>query len=233
MLPNIITSISGLPKTGKTHLSFTWPAPIKCFSFDVGADFVRTKFPDKEIEVQNFALPVVESGEETWALPIWEDFYSSFREAVESDKYRTLILDTATAVEATLRQAILEELQVERPNKKKLAVNEYVARNLRMAALFTRARNNGVNLITIQYLTPEWVRQPGSDRAEPTGKLVISGWNQTEGLADVNIEMSTKEKAGKTVMVTTIKSNRFERAFNGQALEDTTYDEIVALLLGG
>lgn len=233
LVPNILVSISGLPKSGKTHLAMTFPEPIKVFSFDLGADFVRTKFPDKKIDVQNFVLPIVESGNETWALPVWERFYAEFKKVAESGEYQTVVLDTASAVESTLRQAILEELQQDKPGKQKLATNEYVARNLRMAAIFARARTLGINLVTIQYLREQWIRRPGSDKADPTGELIIDGWNQTEGQADVNIEMETKVKAGKTVMIATIKSNRFDRDFNGKQYEDTTYDEVIAVLLGG
>lgn len=241
MIPNVLVSVSGLPKTGKTHFAMTFPEPIKVFSFDVGSDFVRTKFPNKVIDVQNFALPIVEAEDESWALPVWEEVYTEYKKVVERQKYQTIVLDTATAAESILRQAILEELQEAKPTKKKLATNEYVARNLRMGALFTRARNSGVNLVTIQYLREQWVRREGSDKAEPTGLLILDGWNQTEGLADINIEMTTKEKTvainnkpiKRTVMVATIKSNRFDREQNGQWYEDTTYEEIIALLLGG
>ena len=233
MIPNILVSISGLPKTGKTFLSMTFPEPIKVFSFDLGADFVRTKFPDKVIDVQNFNLPIIESESFSWALPVWDDFYKQYKRDVEGGKYQTIVLDTATAVESILRQAILEELQQDKPNKQKLATNEYVARNLRMTALFSRAKVSGVNLATIQYLREQWVRKPGSDKAEPTGELIVDGWNQTEGQADINIEMTTKVKAGRTIMLATIKSNRFEREMNGKQFEDTTYEEIIAILLGG
>jgi len=233
MIPNILVSISGLPKTGKTYLEMTFPDPIKIYSFDGGADYVRTKFPDKNITIQNYFLPIIESTEDTWALPIWEEFYKQFKEDVEGGQYQTLGIDTATAVESTLRQAILEEFQNDnKPNKKKLATNEYVSRNLRMTAMFNRARMCGVNLVTVQYLKEQWLKRPGSDKAEPTGELIVDGWNQTEGYADINVEMTTKERAGKTVMVSTIKSNRFEREMNGKQFEDTTFDEITALLLG-
>jgi hypothetical protein len=232
-VPNILVSISGEPKTGKSHLAMTFPEPIKIYSFDGGAEFVRKKrFSHKAIEVAHFTLPIIESTDETWALPVWEGFYSQYKQDVESGKYRTLIIDTATAMEATLRQAILEEHQNDKPSKKKLATNEYVARNLRMKAIFDRAAVNGVNLVVIQYLKEEWVRRPGSDKAEPTGKLILDGWNQTEGFADINLEMTTKTEAGRTFMVATIKSNRFEREMNGKSFKDTTYDDITALLLG-
>lgn len=244
MIPNILVSVSGLPKTGKTWLSMSFPEPIKIFSFDLGADYVRTKFPDKNIEVQNFAMPIIESEDMTWAAPIWEEFYKDYKETVEGGEYQTVVIDTATAMEAMLRQTVLEELQdvaaEKGKEKQKLATNEYQRRNLRMKAIFDLAKTNGINLVTIQYLGEKWVKRQGSDRAEPTGDLIVQGWNQTEGFADINIEMATKMKlvmenkkpVEKTVMVATIKSNRFDRDQNGKSFEDTTYEELVALLFG-
>jgi len=236
LIPNVLVCISGLPKTGKNHLAYTFPDPIKVYCFNGGADFVRTKFPDKKIEVHNFVLPVVESELAVWALPVWEEFYSEYTEDITSGNYLTCVLDTGTEVETFCRQATLEELQVAAEEKgrqkQKLATNEYLSRNLRMNALFARARNHGVNLATLQYMRQEWVKTKGSDRAEPTGELVLDGWSQTEGQCDVNLEMTTKTIAGKKIMVATIKSNRFERMMDGKSFEDTTYDEIIALLLG-
>jgi len=228
--PNILVSLSSLPKCGKNHLSYTFPDPIKVYCFNGGADFVRTKFPDKKIEVHNFALPIVESESATWALPVWEEFYSEYKGDVESGKFNTVVLDTATEIEAVLRQATLEELRQDKPGKQKLATNEYIARNLRMTTLFSRPRIAGMNLVSLQYLSGEWVKSKGSDRAEPTGNLVLQGWNQTEGQADLIVEMTTNSKGGKTVMVATIKANRFDRELNGKSFDDTDYTELLALL---
>lgn len=236
LIPNLICSISGLPKTGKTHLAFTFSEPIKCFSFDQGADFVRSKFPDKVIDVENLIMPLVEDEDMTWAAPIWDDFYAQYKEAVEGGEYQTIVIDTATAAESVLRQAVLEWMQDKAADrgreKQRLATNEYQARNLRMKAIFDNAKNHGVNLITIQYLGEKWGKQPGSDRAQPTGELVLQGWNQTEGMADINLEMDTKVVGEQTIMVATIKSNRFDREMNGKNFNDTSYDELIALLFG-
>jgi hypothetical protein len=234
LTPNVIFSVSGLPKSGKTHLYMTAPEPIKVYSFDLGADSVRKrKFPNKAIEIHNFYLPIIESEHpQPWAQPVWDEFYSEYKKDVEGGKFKTLAIDTATAVDSILRQAILEEKQEGKPNKEKLATNEYVVRNLRMTAIFARARVAGINLFTVQYLMPEWKKNPNSDKAEPTGRLVPDGWNQTDGQADVVLRMETKIKAGKSVMVCTIDANRFERDFNGKSFEDTTFEEIVTLLLG-
>ena len=236
IVPNVLVSIAGLPKTGKNHLAYTFPDPIKVYCFNGGAEFVRTKFPDKVIDVHNFVLPIVESESEEWALPVWKEFYPEYNKDIASGNYMTYVLDTGTEVETFCRQATLEELQEvaaeKNKQKQKLATNEYLARNLRMNALFARARNSGVNLVALQYLRQEWVKTKGADRAEPTGELVLDGWSQTEAQCDINLEMTTKLVAGKTVMVAMIKSNRFERAMNGKTYNDTTYDEIIALLLG-
>lgn len=246
MIPNIVASISGLPKTGKTHLSLTFPAPIKVFSFDGGADYVATKFPNKAIEIENIQMPLIESEDDSsWAPPIWDEFYKNYKEAVTSRKYQTIVIDTASTAHTILNQAVFEWVRAEAAEhgreKKKLAVNEYHTRNLLMKALFDLPQRLGINLVVTQYLSEKWLTPPGSKMAEPTGEMKVQGWGQTEGFADINIEMTTKIKVvvenkkpmEKTVMVATVKSTRFDRNAIGQPLEDTTYDELIALVLGG
>jgi len=238
MIPNIIVSISGLPKTGKTHLALTFPEPIKVFSFDGGADWIKERrFPDKEIDIVNFQLPIIESEDDSsWAPPVWDDFYKQYKEAALSGDYQTVVIDTSSTLHTILNQAVFEWVREEAEGhgktKKKLAVNEYHTRNLLMKAIFDLAKNKGVNLVTTQYLSEKWATPPGAKMAEPTGEMKVQGWGQTEGFADINIEMTLKEKAGKVVMVATIKSNRFDKDMIGKSFEDTSYEEIVAVVLG-
>lgn len=232
MLPNLVISAGGLPKAGKNHFAYTAPDPIKVYCFNGGASFVASKFKDKKIEIHNFTLPIIEDTEQQWALPVWNEFYAEFNTDVASKKFATLVLDTGSEVENFCRQATLEEMQDEKPNKKKLATNEYLARNLRMNAIFARTRNAGINLISLQYMRDEWIKIPGSERAEPTGKLVLDGWNQTEAQADVNLLIESKLRGNKTSSIMTIKSNRFDRDMNGQTLTDGTFNDLTALLFG-
>jgi len=229
MIPNIIVSISGLPKVGKTHFACTFPDPIKIYSFDLGADFVRGKFPDKDITVVNFSLPIIDDEDaDAWALPVWEEFYQMYQTDVVGGTYETLVIDTATALEQVIRQAALEAIQQLKPTKQKLATKDYLVRNLRMKAIFDLAKTNGVNLATIQYMREKWAKR-GGEMPEPTGEIVLSGWEQTEGFADINIEMVTKF-TNKTIMVSTLKSNRFDRDVSGKTFNDFTYDELVTML---
>lgn len=244
MIPNVLISISGLPKTGKTYLSQTFPEPIKIYCFDGRSGHVRDKnFPDKKIDIENFVMPIIESDDDTeWAPKVWDDFYNKYKADVQSGKYQTLVIDTASTVTNILNQAVYEwareEAEGRNKEKKKLAVNEYYTRNLLMKALFDLPKNAGINLVVIQYLGDKWATLPGKKMAEPTGELKIMGWAQTEAFCDVNIEMTTKvniveedkKPVRKTIMVSTIKSNGFARDQSEQTFDDLTYDELMAVL---
>ena len=176
MVPNIIVSVSGLPKSGKTHLAMTFPDPIKVFSFDNRADYVRQKFPDKKIDIVACQMPIVESDTDaSWAPPIWNAFYKEYKVAVESGEYQTVVIDTASTVYTVLNQTVFEWLREEAAGlgreKKKLAVNDYYTRNLLMKSIFDLAKNKGVNLVVTQYLGEKWETPPGEKMAKPTGVL--------------------------------------------------------------
>lgn len=232
MIPNLVISVSALPKVGKNHFAYSSPAPIKVYCFNGGASFVATKFPDKQIDVHDFRLPIVEDENMKWAAPLWEEFRQEYFKDLSEGKYQTYVFDTATEIENICQQAVLEEQQEiaegRNKTKRKLATNEYLSRNLKMKALFDMAKAAGVNLISLQYLKDEWVKEKGRERAEPTGELVMDGWRRTETQADINLEMYSK----KNKTVTKLISNRFDRDLNGQEFDDTTWDEIVTLLLG-
>ncbi len=213
--PNLIVSISGRPKAGKTHLAMSFPDPIKIFSFDMGATFVRTKFPDKEIDIDEIVLPIIDSTEIAWAYPVWDKFEQDYKAATEGGKYKTIVIDTGTVVWQICHQAVIER------KPKELA---YVLPNLKMTSLFARAKVGGVNLVATHYLSPIYVK------GENTGTFGLDGWKRTEGQVDIVLEIASKTMADKTVMQTTIKSNRFDRDLNGSVLDDTDYAEIMGLL---
>ncbi len=231
---NLIISVSALPKAGKNHFSYSAPDPIIVFCFNGGAEFVARKFKNKDITIKDYFLPIIESTEQQWASPVWDKFYGEYKEEVQSGKYNTVVLDTATEIENFCQQAVLEDAQKEAEakdkSKQKLATNEYLARNLRMKAIFDTAKEAGVNLISLQYLKEEWVKIRGSERAEFTGDFVLDGWRRTAGQADINIDMVAKDKGGKQVAVSTIRSFRFDRDLSGSTLDDMTFDDLVMLV---
>lgn len=224
LVPNLIVSISGDPKSGKTFLSLTFPDPIKVFSFDRGTKFIaETKFADKKIDITEISLPIIETENQAWASEPWHNFLKEYKEDVASGKYNTIVLDTATVVWQMCHQAVTEERE-----RQKLAEVKYYEPNLRMSALFSRASIAGINLVTIQYLTERY------EEGKATGELKIDGWKRTGGNADILLEMRSltrgKGDSAKTVMETMIRACRFDRDLVGKTFIDTTYDEIMALL---
>ncbi len=219
-VPKLLTSITGDPKSGKTHLAFTWPGPIKLYSFDIGADYVRTKFKDKEIDIHNFYLPIIdEDPPPPYAEPLWNEFQSMFKKDLEEAKYQTLVIDTATALWAILHQAITEE-----KGRKRILEVEYFKPNLKMSALFARARGSNVNLVTTQYLRDKYVDEKNSGIRE------IDGWKRTGGQVDVDLWIESVDKGESHFMKTTLKANRFDRLLNGKTFNDLTHAQLVAVL---
>lgn len=221
LVPNLLVSITGKPKSGKTHLACTFAAPIKIYSFDLGAKYVANKFKDKQIDVLEFDLPIIETtdSQDHYATPVWKAFETEYNKDTESNVYKTLVLDTATAVWSFCRQAITEE-----KNRKKLLEIEYAKPNLKMSSLFAKARVGGKNLVTIQYLRDQYIK------GEATGEKELDGWKYTESQSDLILEISRVTAGEHTVMKTLIKDNRFDRNINGKVLVDTDYEELVALM---
>jgi len=85
--PNLIYSVTGDAKSGKTHWAFTASEPIRVYCFNRGADFVSRKFKGKKIDIVNFHLPVLDDADTNpWASPIWTAFYSDFKKTVEESR---------------------------------------------------------------------------------------------------------------------------------------------------
>ena len=226
--PNLIVSISGLPKSGKTHLAFTFPDPIRVFSFDRGYKEVRAKFPNKQIDCAEYDLPIVDSLElrDTGFPEIWKRIRDDIREAISGGVYKTIVIDTASSLWEIIRYAFNESENRAIGTGGK--ARNYGEPNARMSSIFARAQLAGINLVLIQYLKDRWV----SD--ENTGEKELDGWRRTEGLADVVLEIrqGTQLIKGKTknANITLIKGNRYDRDLNGQELTDATYQDLLAVL---
>lgn len=231
IVPNITVSVTGFPKVGKTYFSFTFPSPIKVFSFDIGTRRVLTSgaFKDKQIDIVEFSLPIIESGDERgWAIPLWDKFQKEYDITISEGKYKTITIDPATVVWMINHHAELEE-----SSKRKLGAPAYYRPNLRFGALFAKAATGGINLVTIQHLKAEYINvadTEGREQSRKTGSYVIDGWNRTENTADINIEMELVGKGEKTKTQATIKDCGFDRSLRGSTFIDLTYDKLMGVL---
>jgi hypothetical protein len=137
----------------------------------------------------------------------------------EESKYNTLVIDTSTALWAIVHQALTEER-----NRKKILEVEYFVPNLRMSALFARARQCGKNLVVTQYLRDRYVN------GDNTGKQEADGWKRTEGQVDVVLWMEAVHTGDTHVMRSIVKDCRFDRTLPGRKFDDFTYMQLMAAM---
>jgi len=218
IIANVLVSISGKPKSGKTHFAMTFPDPIKVFSFDLGAQFVRSKFPDKVIDIVEYPLPVVDtlSGETPWAEPFWLQVKKDIYDAIDSCNYQTIVLDPGSVVWDICRFSFAEE-----QNRNKLGkARDYGEPNARMRGFFLRAATAGINLVATSYLKEEYQED------KPTGKLILDGWKHTIGMVDVHLIL---ERVGKE-NVATIMDSRYGFDTIGYQLKMPNYEDLSILL---
>ena len=228
--PNIICSIAGEPKTGKSHLALTFPAKLVVFSLDVGIDPVLAKFKGKDIEVKMYPLPIIDSVKGTGMgkeiLAIWRQMNDDIKAATEDPEVKSIVIDTATALYELARIARAAEL-----GQENLLQFQYGDVYARMKAIIQRPRIAGQNLVLTHYLRDKYIKE------QNTGEKELDGWRHTEGEVDLVLvtrrELKT-EKGGKkkSIIVTTIKDNRYDLALNGVELEMATYDDLAALVGG-
>lgn len=222
--PNLVVSISGLPKSGKTHLALTFPDPLLLFSFDIGYEPVLAKFPNKAIEVKTYPIPIIDTVKpKPYAKEIYYQFTDDYHKAVSGGQYKTVVVDTATSLYELGRHCRAEELKQE--NLLQFQYGEVYAR---LTAVILQPRLLGVNLVLTHYLREKFVA------GEPAGGLELDGFKRTEGLVDLVLEVreGTAQAKGKkqNINITWIKNNRYDRDLNGQELTDATYQDLLAVL---
>jgi len=218
--PNILVSVSGKPKSGKTHFTMTFPQPIKLFSFDLGAEYVyKARFPDKKIDIVEYPLPIVDSldGGHPWAEDMWKEIQKDIYDSIAGAKYKTIVIDPCSVVWDICRFSFAEE-----QNRNKLGkARDYGEPNARMRGLFLRAAVSGVNLVATSYLKEEYKED------KPTGNYILDGWKHTIGMVDVHLTIERVEKKS----VATVQDTRFGFDTVGFKLNNPTYDDL-AILLG-
>lgn len=225
VIPNLTFSVRGEPKSGKTHFAMTFPEPIKLFSFDVGASFLRSKpqFSAKDIDVSEYYVPVVGIDDEGFST-FWQGkdgksgLKKDIHDCLDPRLYKTVVIDTATTLWDIMKGAWGEI------RGKKLMARDYAVPNSWFYQIVNRCRPQGINLVLIGYVADVWVND------QSTGEKKFSGFNQTEALADVCLQMTAEGKGAKAVNKATILAYRFDRTKSGVVLPDPTYADLISEL---
>ena len=219
VIPNHSLLLLGEPKTGKTHFSLTYPAPILLVSLDLGADFVIQKhYSGKDIKVLKYELPIVDTLKpQAWAEPLWTRIKTDYETELNSKKYKTVILDTGTSLWEIIRYSFVEE-----QNRNQLRSRDYGEPNARFTAILQKPILMGINMVTINHLKDEYVED------KSTGKKVIDGFRRTNSYVDI-IASSEFRKATKK-MIVRIEDCRFDPMLTGIELPNPSYADLMMLL---
>lgn len=216
MIPNIFVSGMAVPKHGKTHFSCSFPAPIALFSFDLGAKFVVTKFPDKKIDVFQYTIPVVDTTKpQAWELDLYKQVRKDFDAACQSKEYKTIVLDPATVLWEIVRHAYMRE-----KNYENMPDLKYVEPNARMSYFLMEPLVMGKNLVSLCHLRDEYLN---GDR---TGNKEMDGFKRTNNIADIVLLLERRKKE----FFGTILDCRFDPQLNDVELQNPTYNDLITLL---
>lgn len=89
-----MVSLWGEPKSGRTHLAYTFPEPIRSICFDGRWHEARDAFPDKDIEVADILLPDLDY--EIWKRHL-DDFDQTYQALLEECAGGgTVVIDNAS-----------------------------------------------------------------------------------------------------------------------------------------
>lgn len=199
MLPSI-TTIYGEPGSIKSSLATTWPGPIAFYNLEGGAHRAwgyTEAVNSGHIMERTFNIPHRSMTTRYERLSGYSEAWKLLTECVEIDlrDRATVVWDTGTVVWAIDRDAMLQEIQVEKPIRKQLQQIEYGEPNRRITELFNLARAFQTNLVITHHETDEYTQvhdplgqivmnEDGQPLSVTTGKKVPEGFKHTIGLSD-------------------------------------------------
>ncbi len=232
---NLSVSLSGDPKTGKTHFALTFPDPIAVFSFDQrGAEVLLPKFPNKRIDIFKFDPPVSASlhPDTPYAMTLWNNIKAKYIELTGSGEYKTFVLDPATILWEIIRHAFAEQEGKDDIGR----ARNYGEPNARMSWMILSPLPSGHNVVCLQYIKDRYV----SDTM--TGEKEVDGFKRTGGLTDVGMWFSKvtkpasadqRKRLGKkevSVVNARVTECRFDMEVEGIVLENPSYDDLMNIL---
>jgi AAA domain len=237
----LMISLYGEPKSGRTHLAYTFPEPIRSICFDGRWHEARDAFPDRDIEVAEILLP--DLGYESWkqhladfdetylacleacaaggtvvidnASDLWTLVYEVERETIRRQRWRTAQKKNPQAL---LEDQVLQQFDWDTSNAHMGAI-------VRMGKLYPRT-----NVVLIHKTKEKYVGNQG------TGINVIACHSGTLSMVHGNFLLEIPRRTEGDVEARTLPQMRVDHCgrdvgLTGVVFPDPSY-ELIKTLLG-
>ena len=206
----LVASVSGKPKTGKTHFALTAPEPIFFINVDIGTEGVLDKFQaeGKKIYIYDVRVPKIASKD--IYVPMWENLKNIFKKVFQVGA-GTMIADTDTEVYELARLAKFGKLTQVMPQ-------HYTEVNNEFREVLRLAYDSPMNAIFIHKMKPVYIQ------SQRTGEYEPSGQSDMEYNVQVNVIMNRQDTEEGPQFSAFIKDCRHNPNVNGQLLEGEMCD---------
>lgn len=195
----------GPEQSGKTYIALTAPGPIAYFDMDDNdrpvVRKIREKWPDKVIKKMSFEIPkglVVNEKLQKMAIAERNRYLDAWTWACESDKVKTLVMDTGTDAWELWRYA---EFGAESSRAR-----NYGGLNSQFAAMLRMPRRHGKNLAVINRTKDQWKDD------KPTGAIIRDGFKNTGYAMHATIEAMRDEYDNFSIQ---LRDVRHDASLNG------------------
>jgi len=158
----LIVSVSGKPKTGKTHFALTAPDPIFFINVDIGTEGVLDKFQAEGKRIYVYDVRVPRTAAKEIYVPMWENLKAIFKKVFQVGA-GTVIADTDSEVYELARLAKFGKLAQVMPQHYTEVNNEY-------REILRLAYDSTMNAIFIHKMKPVYIQNQRTNEYEPSAQ---------------------------------------------------------------
>jgi len=206
----LVASVSGLPKSGKSHFALTAPDPIFFINIDIGAEGVLDKFQAEGKKIYLYDVRVPKTASKDYYVPVWENLKKVFEKVCQVGA-GTVVVDTASEIWEIARLAKFGKLTQVMPQ-------HYTEVNNEFRELLRLSFDSSMNVIFVHKMKAKYINNARTNEYE------LSGFGDMEYNSQVNITVHREDTDEGTEFSAFIKDCRHNPNVNGEWLKGEMCD---------
>lgn len=204
----LIASISGLPKTGKSHVALTALPPILLFNIDIGTEGVVGKFQEgfdgqapKQIFIYDVRVPA--GALQSEYTPMWKELKQRL-ELSWTLRQGTVVIDTSSEAYELARLSHFGKLTQVMPH-------QYTQVNSEWRELMRKAYDSDLSTIFIHKQKPKYINNVRTNEYE------LAGFGEMGYLSQINLVSHRRDIDGEMPEFSiSVTDCRHKSSINGQ-----------------